>query len=857
MKNKREGLPGFPAWILRKLNSSLLQEGYSGDIEEEYYSIKEVRSQWYAWFWLYFQAFRSIPGGIRNMLMKNAVMFRNYFKIAVRNIWKQKGYSFLNIAGLAIGMACSILILLWVNHELSYDKFHHNYKNTYRIIQHIKYDEVVNWAITQGPLGPSLKEEFPEVTEFVRTRGTRLNIGYKDREITEFTTYTDPSFFRLFNIKLKKGDPDAALSNPNSIILTQEAAAALFRDEDPVGKTVTISEEKDLKVTGVLEDIPDNTHLQIGILTTMQYALERGNSVNRWNNSGFYTYIQLQEGTDPEVVNLKIYDFLDNKPTVEDWEKISLQPMEDIHLTSGIGYDVPTGSKQFVIIFSIIALLVLFIACINFMNLSTARFSARAKEVALRKVVGAEKIQLIIQFLNESVIQAIIGFSFAMVLAVLLLPLFNELSGKNFSMQILYQREIIVGYLSVVTLTGLISGSYPAFFLSSFKPANMFKGISGSGLAGAGFRKTLVVFQFSISIILIIGSMVIYSQVEYIQNRDLGFDRNDLLCINFNNDNFGKFETLKNELLSKPEIIDITSSSSLPTSGFVFSNSRWSWEGKDPDDAILFRANVIGHEYFKTLGIKMLEGRDFTADISKESLSVIINKTALELMGLQDPIGKKVTYGNSTDYNIIGVAENFHFRSLHSEIEPLLLFYGPDNSSIVYARLSPENTTNTISYIEKSWTSLFPGETFNYGFIDELLSGQYYNEEHIGNIVRSFMLLAIIISCLGLFGLSAYMAEQRTKEIGIRKVLGSSISEIIVLISKPFSKWIITANLISWPLAYIIMSGWLNGYPYRTAIDLRLFFITGIAVFIISFITIGYQSVRAARKDPVESLRYE
>jgi putative ABC transport system permease protein len=785
-------------------------------------------------------------------------MIRSYLKIAFRNLIRHKWFSFLNISGLAIGMVCTLLILFWVQHELSYDRYNENGRNIYRILQHIQYSEIVTWAINQGPLGPALKEEIPEIEEQARFCFSRWRIKYNDQVFVDSGGYTDPSLFKMFTLPFVKGDPETALADPRSVVLTEELAKKIFGAEDPLGKTILVADEYDFKVSGVLKNIPDNSHFRFEFLANMDFAKEVGRTVDKWKNSQFTTYVQLPESASLEDVNKKIYNFLDAKPTLEDWEKLSLQPLFKIHLASGIGYDAfGTGNAKYVVIFSIAALFILMIACINFMNLSTARSLLRSKEVGLRKVVGAFRGQLIRQFLGEAVFQSLIAMILAVGLGILLLPAFNQLARKSFAADMFIRSDIILGCLAIVLVTGILAGCYPAFILSGFRPVAVLKGTAQTVGKGSVFRRLLVVFQFSVAVILMVGSLVIYSQIHFMMNKDLGYEKENLVTLDLNGTVQKNFEAFKNELIGNPNILNVTRVSGLPTYGYYFSNSRWNWEGKDPDKDILFRAKFVDYDYLETLGVQVVIGRNFSQDYGADEMAIIINETSQKAMGFDDPIGKRVTLGEDNEFHIIGVVKDFHYVSLRTEIEPLILLLDPERSSSIVVRIQSENTPQTLEFMGGVWKRFAGDFEYDYRFLDERLDALYRSEKRVGRIINIFTILSIFVSCLGLFGLASFMALRRTKEIGIRKVLGATVSGIVVLLTKEFSRWVLVANLIAWPLSYLAMNRWLEEFPYRADIKLWIFLGTGLATFMVAILTVSYQSLRAALSNPADSLRYE
>jgi putative ABC transport system permease protein len=862
MKTERDSQPRLGWRILWFLLPDNERESLVGDFDEIYREKIKDNGKLVALLWYWSQVILLIPSSLKESIYWSVLMFRNHLKIAVRNLIRHKGFSILNITGLAIGMVCTILILFWVQHELSFDRYHKNGKNIYRILQHIQYSEIVTWAINQGPLGPALKEEIPEIEEQARFCFAQWRMKYDDQVFVELGGYTDPSLFKMFTIPFSKGDPETALADPRSLVLTGEVAQKIFGDEDPIGKTIHVGSNYDFKVTGILQDIPDNSHFRFKFLANMDVAKEVGRTVDSWKNSHFTTYVQLADNVSMEEANKKIYNFLDAKPTLEDWEKLSLQPLFKIHLGSGIGYDTfGTGNTKYIVIFLAAALFMLLIACINFMNLSTARSLLRSREVGLRKVVGAFRGQLIRQFLGESIFQSLIAMILAVGFGILLLPAFNQFARKSFTAHLFLRPDVILGLAAILLFAGFIAGFYPAFVLSKFRPVSVLKGTTGTAGGRSFFRKALVVFQFSVAMILMVGSLVIYSQIHFMRNKDLGYDKENLVTLAFNTIVQQNYETFRNELLGNIDILNVTRVAGLPTDGYYFSNSRWNWEGKDPDKDILFRANFVDYDYLETLKAPVVMGRNFSKDYGADATGIILNEISQKAMGFEDPIGKRVTLGedseNVSQFQIIGVVKDFHYVSLRTEIEPMILLFAPEQCSQIVIRIRSENTPETLKFMSGVWKKYAGDFEFDYHFLDESLDTLYRGEQQVGRIINVFTTLSVFISCLGLFGLASFMALRRTKEIGIRKVLGASISGVVVLLTKEFSKWVIVANLIAWPLSYFALNQWLQEFPYRTDIKLWIFIGTGLLTFVIAILTVSFQSLRAALSNPADSLRYE
>ncbi len=792
-------------------------------------------------------------------------MFRNYLKIAFRNLWKHKIFSFINITGLAIGMAVCILILLWVRDELNFDKFQENSPQLYRVIQEADYaGHDIRMARTPFPLGPALKNDFPEISDAARVfvNGMQVKVGEKTFEDDEMI-FADPSFLKMFSFPLLQGDAATALSNPLSIILSEETAQKYFGTRDALGKTLMVMNKLQVQVTGIMKNTPRNSHLQFDFIVPMNILKEFGFDIDQmpWTNSNnsLYTYVMLQKNAGMQDVDQKISHIM-AKHVSTSANRMFLQPFSQIHLHSNFLGDVEgQGDIKYVYIFSIMAVFVLLIACINFMNLTTARSGNRAKEVGMRKVIGASRKDIVKQFFGESVFMSLIALGFAIVLVELLLPVFNHLSNKELAVDYLGNSGMLLGLIGIALLTGLVAGSYPALFLSSFQPVKVLKGSLRSGAKNSLFRKVLVITQFSLSIILIIATTVVYSQINYMSKKNLGFDKEQLVYIHLNRAAREKCEPLKNELLKNPNVVDVTVASHLLTD-VTHAFDHVSWEGKNPDENVTMNGISVDYDFIKTLGMQLAAGRDFSEEHTTDATQAyIINEAAAKKMGFDSPVGKQFSLSEEMNRpgTIIGVLKDFHFKPLSKEIEPMVIFLGQRERFYLYARVKPGNISATVSQLEKTWKNIVPGAEFRYGFFDEAIAELYTNEKRVGNLFEYFTVLAIFISCLGLFGLASFVAEQRTKEIGVRKVLGASVPSVVTLLSREFSLWVLLANIIAWPVAWYFMNKWLLNFAYRTQLQIWIFVFAGALAMLIALLTISIQAVKAATVNPVESLRYE
>jgi putative ABC transport system permease protein len=782
----------------------------------------------------------------------------NYFKIAFRKIKRQKGYSFINIAGLAIGIACCILILLWVQDELGYDRFHKNVNEIYRVIaeESLPSGEQVQYVPTPPALAPALKEDFTEIVNASRIRpGGRTLVKYGDKLFyEERVIFTEASFFELFTFPFIRGDSKTALSDPFSIVLTEEMAEKYFGEEDPMAKILRIGNQFDFQVTGVIENIPPNSHLRFDFYVPFILLTRFGQDINRWDDNSYYTYVLLQKNVPYQSVKEKISSSIKKHRPV-DTHTLDLQPLTRTHLYSNFLFDIGEhGDIKYVFIFSVLASFILIIACINFMNLATARSGHRAKEIGMRKVIGANRKDIIKQYLGESILLSFIALIFAVLLIELFLPAFSSLSGKTLKLDLFSNGQVIFGLIGIAIISGILSGSYPAFFISAFRPVKALKGVLKTGGKSSSFRKILVVAQFAITIALIIGTVVVFNQLNFIKNRKLGYEKEHLLYIPLNGEILRKYEAVKNELLKNPNFINVTLSSDLPTDTV----HRWGgldWPGKNPEDSREIYFYTVDFDFVKTFRIEMKEGRDFSINFPTDKSNYIVNEKAASVMGLEKPVGQWFSLRGEKG-TIIGVMKDFNFKSVRTEVEPLILRIA-NYYNYMFVRIRPGHTHEAISFLKRNWKSYSPNFPLEYHFLDAQFDNLYLAEHRLGTIFKYFTFLAVFIACLGLLGLAAFMAEQRTKEIGIRKVLGAKVSGIVLMLSKEFAKWVLIANIIAWPVAYFAMSNWLQNFAYRTSIGIWTFVLSAALALTIALLTVSFQAVKAATSNPVDSLRYE
>ncbi len=792
-------------------------------------------------------------------------MLKNYLKVVLRNIRRHAGYSFINIAGLAIGMACCLIITMWVLDELSFDRFHQNAPDLYRVEENQSYTgRVYHVTVTPYPLAPVLKEEIPEIVEATRLVWTgSVLFRYGEKSFYENrVAAVDPSFLRMYSFPLVKGDAAAALSDPSSVVLTESTARKYFADEDPLGKIVTVNNELELKVTGVARDVPLNSTIRFAMLYPYDLLKVRKRTDESFGSNSIWTFVQLQPGASVAAVNEKIRDFI-KKRAEGSVTELELFPYTRIHLHQYFGYDNNPVGIRYVYIFSVIAAFVLLIACINFMNLATARSAGRAQEVGLRKVVGALKKNLIVRFYSESMVYAFLSLIFALALVRLFLPWFNGLTGKQISLNFLTNPGILLGIAGITLATGFLAGSYPAVFLSSFSPVRVLKGSLKAGAGSALFRRILVVVQFALSVFLIIGTIVVVQQMQYLKTKSLGFDKEQILYIPLRGNTASSYEALRGELRKDSRILGVTAATHLPSA--IGSNSGGvDWKGKDPQQQVLVGMSGVDYDYIDVLKIKLAEGRNFSREFeSDKTEAFLVNEEVRKLMGQESVVGEEFSFVGRKG-RIVGVMNNFHFESLESKIEPLAIFLidpvSPQGSwrfSYLIARVSPLDIQGAVEFIRRAWGTVLPGYPLDFRFLDEQIDEMYRTEERAGQLLRNFAVLAIFIACLGLLGLASFMAEQRTREIGIRKVLGASVAQVTILLCREFFLLVLLANILAWPLAYWALNKWLGNYAYRISLGPLVFVFTLALALIIAVITVSFQAVRAAVANPANALKYE
>ncbi len=788
-------------------------------------------------------------------------MFLSYIKTAFRNLRKYKGYSIINITGLAIGIACCILILMWVRDEMSYDGFHVKSDRLFRAVQEQTYrgGELFPVAVTAAPLGPALKDEIPEIADTCRfTNAPRFLVRYGDKRFYESGLgMADPSFFTMFSFPLVNGDPETVFKQLNALVISESMAEKYFGDEDPIGKVIRLENRFDLVVAGVMRDVPVNSHLQFDFVMPFKLLEFGGQRLDQWGNNSYYTYVELSEAADPIAADRKIRDFI-TKHLPESTATLHLQPLQRIHLHSDYVADMPGhGDIRYIYIFSLVALFVLIIACINFVNLATARSGNRAREVGMRKVTGARRSDILWQFLGESVFYALIAFVLALGFVALLLPAFNNLSAKSMMLSVSGSWAFFLGLIGMAVLAGLSAGIYPAIFLSGFSPVRVLRASTTAGPKGRTFRRVLVVVQFALSIGLIIASVVVKSQLDFIRNKELGFDREQVVFMRFGVQTAGFYEAFKLEALTDPAVLGVTSADQLPTY-ILNSTSDVTWQAKDPNDEILIHNTTVTHDYFATMKMEIIDGRAFSREfITDEKQSYILNEAAARIMGEESPVGKSLNVWDDPG-TVIGVVEDFHFKSINTRIEPLFIRLRPPQPyTYLLVRLGDVDLPGALKHLGQAWDKVSPEFPLEPAFLDEEFDRLYRAEQRMGTLFGAFTALAIVIACLGLLGLASFMAERRTREIGIRKVLGATAASIVLLLSREFVILVMLANLVAWPAAWYVMARWLQNYAYHSRLNPLVFVGAGLSALLIALLTVSFQAVRAALSDPVDSIRYE
>lgn len=790
-------------------------------------------------------------------------MFKNYLKTAVRNIWKNKTFSVINIMGLALGLACSLLIMLWVNDEYNINAFHKNGSQLYSVYEKQYRNGEVN-AFQGGPgiMADEMKKVLPEVEYATNYAWNELcTFEANNKIIKEDGNHAEPDFFKMFSYPLLEGNAATALQSPSDIAISKKMAEEFFGSPaKAIGKTIRYQNEKDFKITAVFDNTPENSTEHFDYILNWQHFLEGNSWAKDWNNNGPGCFIMLRKGTNAKAFEARISRFLDKyntEQTAHSYVRLGIEPYGDVYLHSAFDKqgNISGGRIQYVLLFSIVAIFILLIACINFMNLTTARSVKRAKEIGIRKVAGALRFSIIRQFISETLLTVSIAVAVSLVLVMFALPRFNHLTGKQIRVPFGDPAFWLV-MTGLLLVTGFISGSYPALYLSSFRPVKVLKGLPKFSNGAFWLRKGLVVFQFMLSIIIIIGTIVVSKQVNYIQIINLGYDRENLLYIPLEGDLTPKYSVFKNTVMNMPGIKDVSRISQDPTQ-ITNGTGGVSWEGKDPNLDVSFSWGSVGYDFVKTMHLQLKEGRDFSKDFGTDSVGYLINESALKLIGYKDPISKPLTFWGKKG-TIIGVLKDFHFNSLHVAINPMVFSLGEDATfGSVLVRTQPGKTKEALASLDKVCKNLNPKFPFTYKFSDEEYAKLYKNEQVVGQLANYFAFLAIFISCLGLLGLVMFTAEQRKKEFGIRKVLGASPVSLFNLLSKEFLLLVLIAMIIASPIAWLAMNNWLKDYAYKINISWWMFVLAGALAVVIALLTVTIQAIKAAMANPVESLRSE
>jgi putative ABC transport system permease protein len=812
-------------------------------------------------------------------------MFRNFIKIALRNIIKHKSYVFINVLGLSIGIACSILIVLFVLQELSYDKFNNKFKRIYRVYLSGKIGpSEVEGAWTAPPTAAAFVQEFPEVEDAVRMDNWgEVVVKYEDKSFIEkHFMLADSSFFNIFSIPLIQGDPSTALAKPYTVVITRETAQKYFGNEDPVGKMIRVNTDTSyFTITGVIDKVPVNAHFEFDLLAS--FLTHRRANDDFWLSNSFYTYLLLKEGSSEEELEEKIPAVLEKYIgpqlqeaigiTLEEFAAagnrygLYLQPLADIHLNPDIEHGLkPSNDKKYIYIFSMIAFLIILLATINYMNLSTAQSANRSREVGLRKVVGSTRKSLVIQFLVESVVLTVISLILAVILVEYFLPYFNKYINLQLSIYYFNNWYIIPGLLLITVLIGILAGIYPSLFMATFRPVQILSGKLKQGAKSGILRSILVIAQFFISILIILCTIIIYRQINYMLNKDLGFRKEQLLVLR-RADAIGKekINVFKQEIKKYPGVINATNSTAVP--GYPNNNSAFLVEGWSPDKTVGMQVNWIDYDYFDTYELKLKEeaGRIFSEEFATDTAAAIINESAVRQFGLEKPL--EIRFMQPTDrpekfiyLQVIGIVKNFHYQSLHEDIYPHVFLHKPERwdwGGYITIRISPDNMNETIKHIEDTWDKFTSNDPIQYFFLDEEFNNIYQEEKRTSKLSLGFAILAIFIACLGLYGLTSFAAEKKTREIGIRKVMGASITEIIVLFIREIAGLILVSTLIAWPLAFFIMKNWLQNFYYRIDLSFIEFLLAFLIALAIAFLTVSYTVYTAAIKNPAKALQYE
>jgi putative ABC transport system permease protein len=803
-------------------------------------------------------------GIIASNILEGIAMISNYLKTALRNLSRNRLYSIISIVGLAIGLGGCLLIVTYLNNELSFEHCYRNMDRIYRVDGlYVVGDGQVSMANISAPVGPAIKEACPEVEDMTRFRRVwDAKVEFRNGDIATESKFllAEPAFLSIFTIPMKEGNPQTALEAPFSVIISNEIRKKYFPDQNPIGQTIKVNDQYECQITGVFETLPPNTQLQTNFIASYSSLEKMGTDLSKWTDIlNDYTYLLLKENADPQQLEQKIPSILE--PHMGDDAKsmmLRLQPLKQIYLHSNLSYELPPqGNLTYVYIFSCVAIVILIIACINFINLATARSSHRIKEVGVRKTLGAMRPQLVKQFLSESVLITVISMCLGVILFELALPQLEAFLGRDLPINIYRNPTILFSILGMVGIVGLLSGSYPALILSKQQTTTALRGSPSGGRTKATFRRVLVTLQFTIAIAIVCATAIIYSQIKFTSTADLGYDKDNMLIWNFDEKTAPeKVCLMKQQILENTNIVHVSAIRVPPAGGYHYLNSVHP-ENKPEGEYVLLSMFFVDYDFLSTFNIKMVEGRYFTVELAaQDKYAIVINEAALKTYGIDNPLGFKF-YGQKREYNVIGVVKDFHNISLKNNIPPLALLINPNELRRLAVKLPAENQSVTMASIEKIWKRVLPDQPISFQFLEDLLKKDYEGEHKAASLFTVFSILAIVIACLGLFGLAAFMAEKRTKEIGIRKVLGASISNIVQLMSKEVLILIVIANVIAIPIAYYIGNKWLQSFAYRIQLGWTIFALSGVMVMAIALLTVSSQALKAALANPVDSLRYE
>lgn len=859
--------PKLARWLLEQIVSVQHYGSIIGDFEETFKQLVRDFGYYRASAWYWGQIFRSLPAFIHQSIYWGVHMFRNYMTVAIRNFRKYRGYAAINILGFSIGIACCLLILLFVRDELSYDRYHENAERIYRVGYNIKSSSGERQQAWVSALaGPLLPAEHPEVLYSARLKQVGAFVKNGERAFMEKSFfYADADIFKVFTFPMLAGNPETALTEPYSLVLTKSTAEKYFPGENPLGKQLIVEDTLHYNITGIVADVPANSHFRFDMLASHITREKLHSFINHWFALGTHTYLLLREETDATALEENISGMV-MRHYGEELEgsgfelSLFMQPLTEIHLHSHLERELEANSDiSYVYIFSVIAAIIMLIACINFMNLSTARASQRAREVGIRKVIGSRRRQLVMQFLGESLFQTLLAFLMGGVLTWLLLPYFNLLTGKLLTVAMLLELDLFLWLFGLLVLIGLLSGIYPALVLSAFRPADILRGGTNTVGKRGRLRKGLVIFQFTISVALIAGTLIVSDQLTFMMNQSLGFTTEQMFVIDLSMNDAARdqAEDVKQALLQYHHIKHATVTHTIPGRGLLERVIRQ--EGADENEQRTIGSVLVDADFIPAYELQIAAGRAFLSEISTDvENAFILNETAVASFGWtnESALGKKIEWGRKHG-EVIGVVKDFHFQSLQERIPPILMTMVPGANSFISLRVDTENLAQTLSHIQSVWTSRFPDRPFNYFFLNEDFEKQYLAESRLSRLFSSFSMLAMITACLGLFGLAAFTIQQRAKEIAVRKVYGANFREIFGMLTGDFLRLIFTAFIFAIPLSLLAMNRWLTDFPYRTKISPEIYLVSGLLLLGIVLITISFQAGKAAIANPIKALRHE